>query len=57
MLEKLLKEYGAQSLLVTQKDKVKMEGFKLPISQMKLKLEIKESIYMKVEEYIKGYPR
>ena len=57
MLEKLLSEYGAQSLLVTQKDVVKMQGFKLPISQMKLKLEVKESIFMKVEEYIKGYPQ
>ena len=57
MLEKLLSEYGAQTLLVTQKDMVKMGGFKLPISQMKLKLEIKESIFMQVEEYIKGYPQ
>lgn len=56
-LEKLLSEYDAQTLLVTQKDVVKMEGFKLPISQMKLKLEIKESIFMQVEEYIKGYPQ
>ena len=57
MLEKLLSEYEAESLLVTQKDMVKMQGFKLPISQMKLKLEIKESIFMQVEEYIKGYPQ
>ena len=34
-----------------------MYGFKLPISQMKLKLEIKETIFMQVEEYIKGYPK
>jgi tetraacyldisaccharide 4'-kinase len=57
MLGKLLTDYKAESLLVTQKDMVKMEGFKLPISQMKLKLEIKESISMQVEEYIKGYPQ
>jgi len=57
MLEKLLSDYEAESLLVTQKDMVKMQGFKLPISQMKLKLEIKESIFMQVEEYIKGYPQ
>jgi tetraacyldisaccharide 4'-kinase len=56
MLEKLLSHYEAESLLVTQKDMVKMQGFKLPISQIKLKLEIKESIFMQVEEYIKGYP-
>ena len=57
MLEKLLTEYEAESLLVTQKDMVKMKGFKLPISQMKLKLEIKESVFTQVEEYIKGYPQ
>ena len=57
VLGKLLSDYGAQSLLVTQKDMVKMHGFKLPISQMKLKLEIKETIFMQVEEYIKGYPK
>jgi len=56
-LEKLLSEYSAESLLVTQKDMVKMQGFKLPISQMKLKLEIKETVFMQVEEYIKGYPQ
>ena len=56
MLKKFLSKYEAESLLVTQKDMVKMQGFKLPISQMKLKLEIKESIFKKVEEYIKGYP-
>ena len=56
-LEKLLSKYGAETLLVTQKDMVKMQDFKLPISQMKLKLEIKETIFMQVEEYIKGYPQ
>lgn len=56
-LEKLLEKYDADTLLVTQKDKVKMQGFKLPISQMKLKLEIKENIFTQVEEYIKGYPQ
>ncbi|MGB5506015.1 MAG: tetraacyldisaccharide 4'-kinase [Sulfurovum sp.] len=56
-LKKLLLEYAAESLLVTQKDIVKMQGFKLPISQMKLKLEIKETIFTQVDEYIKGYPK
>jgi tetraacyldisaccharide 4'-kinase len=56
-LEKLLSEHKAESLLVTQKDMVKMQGFKLPISEMKLKLEIKENIFTQVEEYIKGYPQ
>ncbi len=56
-LKRLLSEHEAQSLLVTQKDVVKMQDFKLPISEMKLKLEINESIFTQVEEYIKGYPQ
>jgi len=56
-LKMLLSEYEAQSLLVTQKDAVKMQDFKLPISEMKLKLEIKETIFTQVDEYIKGYPQ
>ena len=56
-LKNLLSKYEAQSLLVTEKDRVKMQGFKLPISEMKLKLEIKENIFTQVDEYIKGYPQ
>ena len=56
-LKTLLSDYKAQSLLVTQKDAVKMQDFKLPISEMKLKLEIKETIFTQVVEYIKGYPQ
>ncbi|MCO4844936.1 MAG: tetraacyldisaccharide 4'-kinase [Sulfurovum sp.] len=56
-LKKLLSDYEAQSLLVTEKDAVKMQDFKLPISEMRLKLEIKESIFTQVDEYIKGYPQ
>jgi tetraacyldisaccharide 4'-kinase len=55
-LKMLLSDYEAQSLLVTEKDAVKMQDFKLPISEMKLKLEIKETIFTQVDEYIKGYP-
>ena len=54
-LFKLMQECGAESLLVTQKDAVKMQDFKLPISEMKLKLEIKNEIFIKIENYIKGY--
>jgi len=54
-LKILLSKYEVQSLLVTEKDAVKMQNFKLPISEMKLKLEIKETIYAQVNEYIKGY--
>lgn len=56
-LKKLLSDYEAQSLLVTEKDAVKMQDFKLPISEMRLKLEIKESIFTQVDEFIKGYPQ
>ena len=56
-LKILLSKYEAQSLLVTEKDRVKMQDFKLPISEMKLKLEIKETIFTQVYEYIKGYPK
>lgn len=56
-LKILLSDYQAQGLLVTEKDAVKMQDFKLPISEMKLKLEIKETIFTQVDEYIKGYPQ
>lgn len=52
-LQKILKQYKAASLLCTAKDKVKMKGFKLPISEMKLKLEIKDHIFESVDSYIK----
>ena len=55
-LKILLSDHEAQSLLVTEKDAVKMQDFKLPISEMKLKLQIQETIFTQVDEYIKGYP-
>lgn len=54
-LLELLAQNGAMSLLVTEKDAVKMSSFKLPISKMRLKLEIKQSIMKKIDEFIKGY--
>ena len=51
----LLKEYQADSILCTSKDKVKMQGFKLAISEMKLKLEIKKEILTQIDAYIEGY--
>jgi len=53
ILIKLLKEYKATSILCTSKDRVKMQSFKLPISEMKLKLEIKDEIFIKIDMYIK----
>jgi tetraacyldisaccharide 4'-kinase len=51
-LERALVDNNASSLLCTSKDRVKMKGFKLPISEMKLKLEIKNEIFIKVDTYI-----
>ncbi len=55
VLATFLEENSAISLLVTQKDAVKMQGFKLPLSKMKLKLEIQNEIFMKIEDYIQNY--
>jgi len=59
--ESFLKEemaaYGAETLLVTEKDRVKMKDFKLPLSKMKLKLEIKSRILTEIDEYIKKYKK
>ncbi len=54
-LKRILEDHNASSLLCTSKDRVKMAGFKLPISEMKLKLEIKDEIFMKIEDYIQNY--
>ncbi len=50
-----MQEVNATSLLVTQKDAVKMEDFKLAISVMKLELEIKSEILEKIHKYIEEY--
>ncbi len=54
-LAKKMEEVGADALLVTQKDAVKMDRFKLPVVQMKLKLEIEETILESIDSYIKKY--
>ena len=54
-LREEMKRFGADTLLVTQKDAVKMKGFKLSLSVMKLKLEIKNEILTQVNAYVKGY--
>ncbi len=50
-----MEKAGADALLVTQKDAVKMDRFKLPVVQMKLKLEIEETILESIDSYIKKY--
>jgi len=52
--EKML-ESGATSLLVTQKDAVKMKGFKLPLSVMQLELQIQNKVLEKIDSYIGAY--
>ena len=52
--QKMLK-LGATSLLITQKDEVKMKDFQLPLSVMKLELEIKNEILENVHNYIEEY--
>jgi len=56
ILEGLMRECSADSLLVTEKDAVKMGDFKLPLSIMKLEIEVEDSIFEKIEAsvYHKG---
>jgi len=57
VLQDLLREHQADSILCTSKDRIKMEGFKLPVSEMKLKLEIKNEVMQACDAYIEGYKR
>ena len=54
-LAQKMEEVGAEALLVTEKDAVKMADFKLPIVQMRLKLEIDPLVLQQVDTYIKTY--
>ena len=54
VLQEKMLACGADSLLVTQKDAVKMQTFKLPLSVMKLELEIDDALWMEVDRYIKS---
>jgi tetraacyldisaccharide 4'-kinase len=55
ILEEKMLASGAESLLVTQKDAVKMQDFKLPLSLMKLELEIDDTIFTSVDRYIQHF--
>lgn len=52
-LRDILLRYDAESILTTEKDWVKMSGFKLHISLMKLKLQIKNEVTTKIDKYLK----
>ena len=45
----------ADSIIVTEKDMVKMAGFKLPISLIKLKLQINNEVYQEIDRYLKDF--
>ena len=54
-LEKLIQQYKVSSLLVTQKDVVKMKDFKFPLSLMKLELVIDDEKLKLVDHYINNF--
>jgi len=56
-LKEKMQACGAETLLVTEKDRVKMSHFKLPLSKMKLKLEIEDEVFEPIEKYIKMYTK
>ncbi len=51
-LERILEQSGAESLLVTYKDYVKMADFKLPLSLMDLELNIENRLIEEVSTYV-----
>lgn len=53
-IRKLMEEYGADSILCTSKDRVKMQDFDLPISELKLKLNVEDDIIKKIQSYIQS---
>ena len=55
VLEDYLKTYKAESLLVTEKDAVKMQDFKLPLSIMKLELVIEDELLLSVDNYVNTF--
>ena len=50
-LQEILQHHAADSLLVTEKDWVKMQAFGLPVSLMTLELELNEGIIPPIESY------
>ena len=56
ILKQKLIDFSATSLLITQKDEVKMKDFQLSLSVLKLELEIKNEILDNIHKYIEEYP-
>ncbi|WQZ56436.1 tetraacyldisaccharide 4'-kinase [Helicobacter pylori] len=56
LLEKEFHNNNATSLLVTSKDLVKLQDYKLPLSVLDLKLEICPKVLEEIDRYILSYP-
>ena len=54
-LQELLKNYGATSILTTEKDMVKMQKFNLPLSILHLEVTINEQIKHQINEYLVNF--
>jgi len=52
-LVSVLNGTGAQSLLVTRKDAVKITGFDLPLSFLELELEVDKKVHQTVQDYVR----
>jgi len=52
-LEGILEAFGADTLLVTHKDAVKIKNFDLPLSFLDLELDLRQEIHDKVQEYVR----
>ena len=55
VLEKRMHDSGAESILATEKDAVKMDGFRMPLSTIELEMDIESNIFAKIDRYIKTY--
>lgn len=51
-LDEILKKDGSDSLLVTYKDLVKIESYKLPLSLLDLDMEVDEKVFKIIDNYI-----
>ncbi len=54
-LEEILQRDGADSLLLTYKDFVKVESFKLPVSLLDLEVKVDENIFKIINNYKENY--
>jgi len=52
-LVSVLDDTGAQSLLVTRKDAVKITGYDLPVSFLELELEVDKKVHQTVQDYVR----